>query len=101
APGFHANTPFPYTTLFRSSDPTPLTPPTDTRKWTGIAAKADGLSVVGLPSDFDIEVNNLSVLFNTKSGNNGAATPVAAAAIDWRTGRAPACTPVTTRSGIP
>ncbi|MDG1364062.1 MAG: hypothetical protein P8Q54_11370, partial [Akkermansiaceae bacterium] len=57
----------------------------DTRRWTGIAASAGNLKSVGLTEDLALGVSNLSVLFNTSSGNDGAATPVDAINIDWST----------------
>ncbi len=54
---------------FVECDPTiPATVPADTRKWTAIAASADQLTVVGLPSDFEITISDLLVKFNTKAG---------------------------------
>ena len=52
----------------------------DTRRWTGIAASADSMSVVGLPDTFTVEARDLSVKYNKASGALGAAM---ASAIDW------------------
>ena len=60
------------------TDTTPADPPTDKRKWTGIAASADGLSILGLPDDYTIAANNLSILSN--SASNGTET---VSRIDW------------------
>jgi hypothetical protein len=40
----------------------------DTRRWTGIAASAASMSVVGLPTEFTVEVKDLSVKYNAASG---------------------------------
>ena len=56
---------------------------TDKRRWTGIAASADLLSVVGLPSDFTLDVTNLSVLFNQATGNDGANPAADPVPINW------------------
>src|SRR4029078_650548 len=61
-----------------------LTPPKDTRRWTGIAVSADTLQPVGLPEGFEVRVDNLLVLFNSASGDDGATpTPTEATPLDW------------------
>jgi hypothetical protein len=53
----------------------------DTRRWTGIAATAASMSVVGLPTEFTVEVKDLSVKYNTAEGTS--ASGAQATAINW------------------
>ena len=54
---------------------------TDTRRWLGVVASADSLGPAGLPTGFELHVDNLSVLLNSASGDDGAGT--AATPLDW------------------
>ncbi|MFN5587806.1 MAG: hypothetical protein ACK5DR_21110, partial [Planctomyces sp.] len=58
------------------TDPTPEDPPTDKRKWTGIAASAGRMEIVGLPEEFVIRVEDLSVTSNTAKNGTEAGTPI-------------------------
>ena len=83
ATGFSVTNANLYLAIASVTDPTPADPPTDTRRWTGIAASAGAMTVVGLPSALDLQLNNISVMFNQASGTDGAPVPVAATKIDW------------------
>ena len=56
--------------------------PADTRRWTGIAASANGMNAIGLPTDVTLTLDNLTAQYNTASGTGGSGT---LAPIDWST----------------
>ncbi|MFN9287224.1 MAG: hypothetical protein ACK6EB_04080, partial [Planctomyces sp.] len=78
ATGLHVDTAALNIGIATVTNQTPEDPPTDKRKWTGIAASADGLSIVGLPDDYTIEANNLSIVSNSASNGTQIAPK-----IDW------------------
>jgi hypothetical protein len=58
------------------TDPTPENPATDHRKWTGIAASAGRVDVVGLPSEFVIRLEDLRVISNTAKNGPTTISPI-------------------------
>ena len=53
----------------------------DTRRWTGIAASAASMTVVGLPNEFTVEVKDLAVKYNAAAGTS--AEGAQATVINW------------------
>ncbi|MCX8497180.1 MAG: hypothetical protein ORN51_13450, partial [Akkermansiaceae bacterium] len=66
--------------IARVSNPSTSTPPTDLRRWTGIAASVASMTPVGLQDNLTLAVASLKVLSNQASGANGATQ---AAPINW------------------